>query len=110
MNSDLNEKLKMLYKVQRRIDELNQEKNQLKNEVERLIIDQKMEDKKFSVGDRCISYTKKTTTQPITQKYLSVCLEDYYQGDASRANKLYDFIISNRPKSARYQLDITKKK
>lgn len=108
-NPRLIEGLKELYRIQKQIDELNQRKYQMKTKVEQMIIQSKMEDKKFTVGDRSISYSKKTSTPPITLKYLSSCLLDYY-GNEEEANQVYEYILDKRQKTTKYQLDMIKRK
>lgn len=108
--NELTERLKDLYKIQKKIDDLTDEKNKLKKDVEDLIVEQKLEGKKFSIGDRCISYSLKTTTQSITQKYLASALDDYYRNNSREAERVLEHILNNRPKSQKYQLDMIKQK
>lgn len=112
MDQDLTECLKDLYKVQRSIDELNDKKTRLKKDVEELIVENGFEGKKFSIGDRCISYSLKTTTQPLTQRYLAASLEDYYQrqGSPEEAESVLKYVLENRQRTQKYQLDMTKQK
>lgn len=108
MNRDLAESLKDLYRVQRKIDQLNKEKQRIREYIIDLIVDSRLEGRKFSVGDRRLSYGRKVTTQSITNKYLTEVINEFYQGDKRRADELYDFIQQNRGKTTNYRLDFTK--
>jgi len=110
MNDRLARKLKTMYKIQTEIDELNNIKNKLRMELEDLIREARMENRKFSVGDRTISYAKKTTTQPLTNKYVVDVLKNYYKNDIQEANEVYQYIMNHRKKTTKYQLEILKKK
>jgi hypothetical protein len=110
MNDRLTRKLKTIYKIQTEIDELQNEKNKLKKELEELIMEARMENKKFSVGDRTISYIKRTTTEPLTNKYVNEILKNYYKNDIREADNVYKYIINHRKKTTKYQLEILKKR
>ena len=110
MDQELTEKLKDLYKVQKKIDELSEAKNRVKRDVEDLIVECKLEGKKFAIGDRTISYNLRTTTQGLSQKYLAETLTTYYERDPDEADRLLRFILEGRAKTQKYQLDIVKQK
>lgn len=108
MNERLERKLKAMYRIQREIDELINEKNKLKNELEDEIMNARMENRKFLIGDRSISYVKRTITQPLTNKFMDEVLKNYYKND-SRAGEVYQYIMNRRKKTTKYQLEINKK-
>lgn len=108
MNERLVKKMRTMYKLQKEIDELMEMKNKLREELERIIREEKMEDRKFSVGDRSISYVKRTMTQPLTNKYVMEILKRYYKND-ERADEIYEYMMQNRRKTTKYQLEIRKK-
>jgi len=108
MDRDLAESLRDLYRIQRRIDQLNQDKRRLREEIIDQIVDARLEGRKFSVGDRRLSYDRRVTTQSITNKYLSGVINEYFRGDTRKADELYDFIQQNRRKTSNYRLDFTK--
>lgn len=116
MNSDLTQRLKDLYKVQKKIKELNFEKSGLQGEVEELIIETGMEDQKIEVGgDATFCYKKKKVVGSISQKLLKDRLKEYFSKDGADANEddiaeLYDFILDGRAVTEKYQLDTTWKK
>lgn len=109
-DQELTNRLKDLYKIQKKIDDLTDEKNRLKRDVEDLIVECKLEGKKFAIGDRTISYNMKTTTQSISQKYLAAVLNEYFSQDTDTAEELLNFILDHRAKSQKYQLDIVRQK
>lgn len=110
MDEQLTRTLKDLYRIQKKIDDLTVEKNQLKKDVEVLIVDTRMEGKKFSVGDRTISYNQKTTTQSISQKYLADTLRKYFRDHPEKAEDILQYILDNRERTTKYQLDMVKNK
>ncbi len=110
MNSEFRAQLNQLYKVNREIEKLNNWRNLLKKEVELFIMKNRMEDKKFLLGDRLISYNQKITTQGITQNYLAKCLSDFFKNDMDMAEELLEYILYNRSKSVKYSLEIKKHK
>ena len=110
MDQELTKTLKDLYRIQKKIDDLNIEKSQLKKDVEVLIIENNMEGKKFAIGDRVISYGAKTQLQGISQKFLVDTLRKYYRNNEQEAENLLQFILDNREKTTKYQLDMVKSK
>lgn len=115
MNADLSQRLKDLYKVQKKIKELNVEKAGLQGEVEELIVESGMEDQKIEVGgDACFCYKKKRVVGSISQKLLKDRLKEYFEkngeGNDEEIEELYDFILEGRAVTEKYQLDTTWKK
>ena len=113
MNSSLEDNLRRLYKLQRGIDELNVDKNRLREEIMDQIVDLKLEGKKFTVGDRKLSYNRRTTTQPLTNKYLQNGLRGYFERktgtrDLEMADKIYDYLMENRKRTSEYALEFVK--
>ena len=108
MNRDLAESLKDLYRMQQRIDQLNQEKQRIREYIIDKIVDARLEGRKFTVGDRRLCYDRKVTSQSITNKYLAEAINEYFEGDTRKANELYDFIQQNRKKSSNYRLEFAK--
>ena len=108
MNQRLVEDMRELYKIQREIDKLNREKTQIKRDITDQIIDSRMEGRKFTVGDRKLSYCQRTVTQHVNIKYLKDCIYDYFEGDLDEANRLIDHIMANRERKQRYELEFVK--
>lgn len=113
MNSRLEDNLRRLYKLQRGIDELNVDKNRLREEIMDQIVDLKLEGKKFTVGDRKLSYNRRTVTQPLTNKYLQNGLRGYFDRktgtrDLEMADKIYDYLMENRKRTSEYSLEFVK--
>lgn len=109
MDSRLTKKLNELYRIQRDLDYLNNQKQMVKREVENLIVDNRLHNKKLSIGDRYIIYRKTETNQALTQKFLSDMLLRYFS-DEIKAERLMKYILDNRTKKTNYNLEINKKK
>ncbi|MEX0595218.1 MAG: hypothetical protein WD512_01880 [Candidatus Paceibacterota bacterium] len=105
--------MRRLYKLQRSIDELTREKNMIREEIMDQMVELRMEGKKFTVGDRKLSYNMKTITQPLTNKYLHSILQEYFEKSNSNnrdnlADRIYNYIINNRKRSKEYVLEFNK--
>jgi hypothetical protein len=112
MNTRLEEDMRRLYKLQRNIDELTREKNMIREEIMDQIVASRLEGKKFTVGDRKLSYNMKTVTQPLTNKYLHSILQEYFENSNNNrdnlADRIYNYIIDNRKRSKEYVLEFNK--
>lgn len=109
----MEENMRRLYKLQRSIDELTREKNMIREEIMDQIVASRLEGKKFTVGDRKLSYNMKTVTQPLTNKYLHSILKEYFQNSNNSnrdnlADRIYNYIIDNRKRSKEYVLEFNK--
>jgi hypothetical protein len=115
----MEENMRRLYKLQRSIDELTREKNMIREEIMDQMVALRMEGKKFTVGDRKLSYNMKTVTQPLTNKYLHTILHEYFENRATNSNRdnsnrdnladrIYNYIIDNRKRSKEYVLEFNK--
>tara|TARA_R100001163_G_scaffold31720_1_gene24808 strand:+ start:6846 stop:7196 length:351 start_codon:yes stop_codon:yes gene_type:complete len=108
MNPRLTDELRELYRLQLKIDDLMDRKNRCKNRISDMIIESGLEDRKFTVGDRKVSYCKKTTMQSLSQRYLKDVLHNYFRGDPEMADDIFDHILVNRSRNSHYQLDFIK--
>lgn len=108
MNQDLTDSMKDLYRVQKEIDQLNLQKDILKKRISDKIKIHELEGRKFTVGDRKLCYSEKTTKQSLSNKYLLETLDQYFRGDRSKVDDLYRYIQHNRREAKKYQLDFTK--
>jgi len=113
MNSRLEDNMRRLYKLQRSIDELTSDKNRLREEIMDQIVEQRLEGKKFTVGDRRLSYNRKTVTQPITNKYLNASLREFFdqnrgRSDKINADRIYQHLVDNRKRTTEYVLEFNK--
>ena len=108
MNSNLTQNLRELYRIQRRIDSLNREKVRLREAITDDIIEERLQGRRFTVGDRKVAYVDRTITQPLTNRYIKDALYNYFKGDNVRAEELYDYLMVNREKIKRQQLEFTK--
>jgi hypothetical protein len=110
----MEENMRRLYKLQRSIDELTRERNMIREEIMDQMVALRMEGKKFTVGDRKLSYNMKTVTQPLTNKYLHTILHDYFENSNNNSNRdnladrIYNYIIDNRKRSKEYVLEFNK--
>lgn len=115
MNSRLEDNMRKLYKLQRSIDELTREKNRIREEIMDQIVAQRLEGKKFTVGDRKLSYNRKTITQPLTNKYLQSILHEYFEYNKNNnnnsrdlADRIFNYINDNRRRTKEYVLEFNK--
>jgi len=77
--------------------EENIRKNEQKKISEELInIMRKNEIDEFDISDGKIMYSKKNVKKPITQKKLLNILDNFYNGDISKAIEINNFILDNR--------------
>lgn len=108
MDSELTEKINILYKIQKNLDYLTRQKQIIKDEVEKMIIDRKLHNKRLAIGDRYIVYKKNQINQTLSQKYLGDTLLRYF-GDEVKVERLMKYILDNRNKKTNYVLEINKK-
>jgi len=104
----LKDNLKKLYRIQNELDELNEIKTELRQKIERQILCEKLTGKKFNVGNRVIIYEEKEVAQNLTQAYLAETLFDYF-GNQDEARRLFDYLLRNRSKTIKRQLEMRKK-
>jgi hypothetical protein len=115
----MEENMRRLYKLQRSIDELTREKNMIREEIMDQIVASRLEGKKFTIGDRKLSYNMKTVTQPLTNKYLHSILQEYFENRVTNSNRdnsnrdnladrIYNYIIDNRKRTKEYVLEFNK--
>jgi hypothetical protein len=108
--SALKDNLRKLYRIQNQIDALNEEKNILRQKLEKQIVKEKLVGKRLNLGNRTIVYEEKNTMQGLTQSFLAESLHDYYgDGDIDEARRVFDFILKNRKKIRKMHLEMRKK-
>jgi hypothetical protein len=104
----LKDNLKKLYRIQNEIDELNEIKADLRQKIERQILGESLMGKRFNVGNRVIIYEEKEVAQNLTQAYIAETLYNYF-GNQDEARRLFDYLLRNRSKSIKKQLEMRKK-
>ena len=71
-----------------------------KDGVEEIIIQymqsNKIQDKDIHIGEHVLKYAETKSTEGITKKLITERLLDYFQGNQAEAEKVIDFIYSNR--------------
>jgi len=108
MDPALTNRIKDLYRIQRKLDILNQEKSILNKEIGNYIWKHRLENKRFKIGDRFLSYKEEEQLQSFSQKYVNSGLKDYYQ-DPDEADQVYQYLLDNRKAVKKYKLKMTKK-
>lgn len=97
IDQTLRDKLSELYHITTEIENKTKEKNKLKLEVMSLIKTNKLEGKKFAIGDRYVTCKQRKQNSGLTQKLLLKSLNDYFGPDhKDQAVKLYKYILANR--------------
>ena len=104
----LQQKLTELHNLVNEIDENNEKKALLRDQVLQIIKDNGLEKKKFSIGNRTIRYKMDKSLGSITQAYLKQALKDFHNND-SQAQDAYQYVLENRPITERETLEILKK-
>jgi hypothetical protein len=107
--NELQEKLSKLHDVVNKQEELSAERDTLKKDIMELIKKHGLEDKQLSIGNRLIR-CKKTSSKSLTQRYLGEALNRLNEGNPTKAQKDFAFIIENRPVHEVETLEILKKK
>lgn len=65
-----------------------------------------LEKRPFVIGDRMIKYKLVKDTESITQKYLKLTLNKYFEADPTEAKNIFDFIVSSRGSKYQEVIDI----
>jgi len=106
----LEDKLNELYHLTNDIEEKTKKKNQVRNELIPLIKANRLEGRKFAIGNRCIKYKMENQTEGLTQKLLLKSLQDYYGPQrADDAMKVYKYILSKREQKSRETISVDKR-
>lgn len=106
----LEDKLNELYHLTNDIEEKTKKKNQVRNELIPLIKANKLEGRKFAIGNRYIKYKMENQTEGLTQKFLLKSMQDYYGPQkADEAMKAYKFILNKREQKMRETIAIDKR-
>lgn len=108
MDPALTNRIKDLYRIQTKLDILNAEKSILSKEIEHYIWKHRLENKRFKIGDRFLSYKPETQLQSFSQKYVKNGLIDYYT-DPKEADDVYQHLLDKRSATKKYKLKMTKK-
>ena len=107
----LEDKLNEIYHLTNDIEEKTQRKNKVRNELITLIKADKLEGRKFSIGNRYIKYKMENHTECLSQKFLLRALQDYYgPKDLDESLKIYKFILNKREQKTWEGIIIDKKK
>lgn len=110
LDPSLEDKLNELYHLTNDIEEKTKKKNQVRNELIPLIKANKLEGRKFAIGNRYIKYKMENHSEGLTQKLLLRALQDYYGPQkADEAMKTYKFILSKREQTQRETIAIDKR-
>jgi len=104
----LRDNLRKLYRIQNEIDDLNQEKAGLRQTIEKQIEAERLVGKRFNLGHRVVVYDEKEVVQGLTQAYLAESLYNYFD-DTNEARHLFDYLLRNRKKTRKMQLEMRKK-
>ena len=108
MDPALINRIKGLYRIQKKIDLLNNERNVLREEIEYYLYKHHLENQKFKIGDKQLIYEEVVSTQSLSQKYIKETLREYFRNDPSLADHVYEYLLNHREKIRKYQLKMTK--
>lgn len=106
----LEDKLNELYHLTNEIEEKNKKRIKLREELIPIIKKNKLETRKFAIGDRVIKYKVESHNESLTQKFLLKGLEEFF-GPSNKDNalKCYRFILGKREKKAREMIDVARR-
>lgn len=108
MDPTLINRIKSLYRIQKKIDLLNNERNVLRDEIEYYLYKHHLENQKFKIGDKQLIYEEVVSTQGLSQKYIRDSLRNYFHRDPGMADRVYEYLLDHREKVKKYQLKMTK--
>lgn len=90
-----------------RVSEPIEEKKRIEKDIIDYIQTSKLENMQLKISDGVITFSKRTTQKPITQKFIKEILEKYADENPSdniEHNKISEFILSNIEKKIEYSI------
>lgn len=97
-------------KIEERVTDAIEEKKRVEKEIVEYVHANKLETMQLKISDGVITFSKKTTQKPISQKFLKETLQKYGEENPSESidhQKLFDYLVSNVEKKVDYSIQRT---
>ena len=99
-------------RVESQVDEVVEEKKTIEKQILDYVQTEKLDSMQLKISDGVITFGKKTTQKPISQKYLKDILQKYAEENPSEEidhMKIFDYVISNQEKKVDFTINRTVK-
>ena len=103
--SEAKEKIKDL---EESFNDILEKKKKLESDIMTYVLSKKLENIKLNISDGIITFSKKTTQKPISQKFLKDVLQKYsdeHSDENIKNDKIFEFILENIEKKVTYEMN-----
>lgn len=87
--------------------EIQEKKKKIESDIMTYVLQKKLENIKLNISDGVITFSKKTTQKPFSQKFLKDVLQRYsdeHPDENIKNDKIFDFILDNIEKKVSYEM------
>ncbi len=89
-------------------NDILEQKKKIESDIMTYVLSKKLENIKLNISDGVITFSKKTTQKPLSQKFLKDVLEKYsdeHPDENIKNDKIFDYILSNVEKKVTYEMN-----
>jgi hypothetical protein len=94
-------------KLEERVNDVSEDKKRIEKEITEYVQTENLEAMQLKISDGVITFSKKTTTKPMNQKFIRETLQKYADENIDENInhvKIFDYIISNIEKKIDYSI------
>lgn len=105
---DVREAKERAKEIEERVADAVERKKEIETEIIEYVKGNKLETMQLKISDGVITFAKKTTQKPISQKFLKEILIKYNEENQDNQipqNKLFEFIINNIDKKVEFSIN-----